>query len=209
MSAGGHCRQNDRNDQGGYHQCPEVMKNHHHDRVRQAHTCYLMKADAGRQKLKTDFYSTFQRHDNTSNKEADKSVPTICWTLCWPSGHYNEVQMKGRGWNILRKGNTNSWEGSQAFHRGQVRCRNKCNDIREGNSPFHCESPQRWQHSGEHLSNRKTSTQNPHLQHNPSHPSLKGNNSVQFGAIPMCKAKVQWGAFIKSHRVQMLQPQVV
>lgn len=116
MSAGGHCRQNDRNDQGGYHQCPEVMKNHHHDRVRQAHTCYLMKADAGRQKLKTDFYSTFQRHDNTSNKEADKSVPTICWTLCWPSGHYNEVQMKGRGWNILRKGNTNSWEGSQAFH---------------------------------------------------------------------------------------------
>lgn len=115
-----------------------------HNCVRQARTCYLYVGSCRQAKVKDWFLQpireAWQQH---INKEVDKTVPSVLQTLCWPSWAITKVQMEARGWKILRKANSDSWKGRQAFHHGQGRWRIKWSDSSDAH--FHYGSPR---HSG-------------------------------------------------------------
>lgn len=152
-----------------------------HNCVRQAHTCYLQVGSCRQAKVKDWFLQPFQEAWQHTNKEADKTIPSAHQALRWPPERYSQVRIEGRGWNILRRGNSDSWKGRQVFPHIQGRWRIKWNDIREtltctALTAFRGPS-QLW----------KTSNTKP----SPPYAPLPGNESVQFRDISICRAKAQ------------------
>lgn len=120
--------------------------------------CRQLQAGKSQRLIFTAIQEAWQQH---INKEVDKTVPSVLQIPCWPSWAITKVQMEGRGWNILRKANSDSWKGRQAFHHGQGRWRIKWSNSRDAR--FHYGNPRHLRHSGEDVSYGTPAAQSPHF----------------------------------------------
>lgn len=89
-----------------------VPRNHKkgkpHNCIRQAHTCYLSVGSCRQARVRHWLSQPIPEAWQHINKEAYRPRPTVYQAPCWPSGHFNTVQIccNGQRWKYTEEGHS-------------------------------------------------------------------------------------------------------